>query len=183
MWELDYTESWVRKNWCFWTVVLDKTPENPLDGKEIKPVNPKGYQPWIFIGRTDAKAEAAILQTPDAKSWLTHQEKILMLRKTEGRRRRGQQRMRWLHSTTNSMDMNMNKLWQTVVDAGASCAVVHGVAKSRTWLSNWTKATRSMSPYHSGLWLRLVLKYWILWKARLIVVKFHLKEDLNITLL
>ena len=71
MWELDYTESWVQKNWCFWTVVLEKTPESPLDGKEIKPVNPKGYQPWIFIGRTDAKAEAAILQTPDAKSWLT----------------------------------------------------------------------------------------------------------------
>ena len=71
MWELDYKESWVPKNWCFWTVVLEKTSESPLDGKEIKPVNPKGNQPWIFIGRTDAKAEAAILQPPDAKCWLT----------------------------------------------------------------------------------------------------------------
>ena len=70
MWELDYKESWVLKNWCFWTVVLEKTLESPLDSKEIKPVNPKGNQPWIFIGRTDTEAEAPILCPPDAKSWL-----------------------------------------------------------------------------------------------------------------
>ena len=70
MWELDYKESWVPKNWCFWTVVLEKTLESPLDSKEIKPVNPKGNQPWIFIGRPDAEAEAPILWPPDAKSKL-----------------------------------------------------------------------------------------------------------------
>ena len=71
MWELDYKESWVLKNWCFWTVVLEKTLESPLYSKEIQPVHPKGNQSWIFIGRTDAEAETPILWTPDAKSWLT----------------------------------------------------------------------------------------------------------------
>ena len=70
MWELDYKESWVPKNWCFWTVVLEKTLESPLDCKEIKPVNPKGNQSWIFIGKTDAEAEILILWPPDSKSWL-----------------------------------------------------------------------------------------------------------------
>ena len=71
MWELDHKEGWELKNWCFWTVVLEKTLESPLDCKEIKPVNPKGNQPWLFIERTDAEAEAPILLPPDAKSWLT----------------------------------------------------------------------------------------------------------------
>ena len=71
MWELDYKEGWTLKNSCFWTVVLEKTLESPLDSKEIQPVHPKGDQPWIFIGRTDAEAEAPILWPPDAKSWLT----------------------------------------------------------------------------------------------------------------
>ena len=70
MWELDYKESWVLKNWCFWTVVLEKTLESPLDCKEIQPVNPEGSQSWIFIGRTDAKAETPVLWPPHAKSWL-----------------------------------------------------------------------------------------------------------------
>ena len=70
MWELDYEESWVLKNWCFWTVVLDKTLESPLDSKEIQLVNPKGNQSWIFIGRTDAEAETPILWPPDVKNWL-----------------------------------------------------------------------------------------------------------------
>ena len=70
MWELDYKESWALKNWCFWTVVLEKTLESPLDSKEIQPVHPKGNQLWIFIGRTDAEAETPILWAPDAKNWL-----------------------------------------------------------------------------------------------------------------
>jgi len=70
MWELDHKESWVLNNWCFWTVVLEKTLESPLDYKDIKPVNPKGNQPWIFIGKTDAEAETPILWPPDAKNWL-----------------------------------------------------------------------------------------------------------------
>ena len=103
MWELDHKAGWAPKNWSFWTVVLEKTLENPLDNKEIKPVNPKGNQPRIFIGRSDAEAEAPILWSPDVKSWLV--EKALMLGKVEGRRRRGQQRMGWIDSITNSMDM------------------------------------------------------------------------------
>ena len=71
MWELDYKESWALKNWCYWTVVLEKTLESPLDCKEIQPVHPKGNQSWVFIGRTDAEAETPILWPPDVKSWLT----------------------------------------------------------------------------------------------------------------
>ena len=74
MWELDCEESWATKNWCFWTVVLEKTLENPLDCKEIKPVNPKGNQPWIFTGRTDAEVEAPILWPPDVKNWLIRKD-------------------------------------------------------------------------------------------------------------
>ena len=75
MWELDYKESWALKNWCFWTVVLEKTPESPWDYKKIKPVNPKGNQSWIFIGRTDTEAETLILWSPVAKSWLTGKDR------------------------------------------------------------------------------------------------------------
>ena len=70
MWELDHKESWAPKNWCFWTVVLEKTLESPLDCKEIQPVHPKGDQPWVFIGRTDAEAETIILWPPHVKNWL-----------------------------------------------------------------------------------------------------------------
>ena len=74
MWELDYKESWAPKNWCFWTVVLEKTLESPLDSKEIKPINPKGNQLCIYIGRIDAEAETPVLWTPDVKSWLILKE-------------------------------------------------------------------------------------------------------------
>ena len=87
IWELDYKESWMPKNWCFWTVVLQKTLESPLDCKEIQPVHSKGYQSWVFIGRTDAKAETPVLWPPYAKNWLTGKDP--MLRKIEVRRRRG----------------------------------------------------------------------------------------------
>ena len=109
MWELDHKGGWVLKNWCFWTVVLEKTLESPLDCKEIKSVNPKGNQPWIsFIERTEAEVEAPILCPRDAKSWLTGKD--LMLGKTEGGRRRGWQRMRWSDGITDSMDMSLSKL-------------------------------------------------------------------------
>ena len=101
MWELDHKEGWVPKNWCF-SIVLEKMLERPLDSKEIKPVNPKGNYPWIFIGRTDAEVEAPILWPPDVKTWFTGKDSCWERLKAK---RRGRQRMRWLDNITNSIEL------------------------------------------------------------------------------
>ena len=108
MWELDYKESWAMKSWCFWTVVLDKTLESPLDCEEIQPIHLKGDQSWVFIGMTDMLK----LQYFSHLMWRADSfEKTLMLGKIEGRRRRGQQKMIWLEGIPGSMDMSLSKQW------------------------------------------------------------------------
>ena len=125
------------KNWCFWTVVLEKTLESSLDCKEIKTVNSKGNQLWMFIRRTNAESPIFLV------TWCEqpiHWER-LMQGKIESKRRRGWKRMWWLDSITESMHMSLSKLQEIVEDRGAWSAAVHGVTKTWTWLSDWRATT------------------------------------------
>ena len=135
LWQLDFKEIWAQKNWCFWTVVLEKTLESPLACKEIQSVNSKGSQYWIFIGRTDVSWNSNTLATWCEK--LTHLKR-LMLGKIEGRRRRGRQRMRWLEGSTDSMDISLStgSWWWT-----GNPSVLQSMGSQRVGLSNWTKTT------------------------------------------
>ena len=148
--ELDHKEGWAPKNQYFWTVVLEKTLESSLDCSESQPVNPKGNQPWIFIGRTDAEAPILGHLMQRANSL----EKTLTLGKIEGRR--GWQRMRSFNGIIDSMDMSLSKLQGMVKDREAWHTAVHRVTKSWMQLSNWTKTT-------SLFYERLPRRYAILW--------------------
>ena len=134
MWEGDHKEGWAPKNWCLQILVLEKTLASPLGWKEIKSVNPKGNQPWIFIGRTDAEAEAPILWPPDAKSQLIGKDPDAGKDWWE----KEQQSVRWLDSSTDLTDMNLSKFWEIAKDREAWCAAVHVAEKNQTLLSHWT---------------------------------------------
>ena len=153
MWELDCKESWALNNWCFWSVVLEKTLESPLDCKEIQSVNPKGNKSWIFIGRTDAEAETPIL---GYLMWRTDSlEKTLMLGKIEGRRKGGWHKMRWLDGITDLMNVSLSKFWELVMDREAWCA-------DMTRQLNWTYCFDFCSfgvVWSQGVWYRQLYSF------------------------
>ena len=137
LWELDWKEGRAQKNWCLQTLVLEKTPASPLDSKGIKPVNFKGNEPWILIGRADAEAEGPVLWSPDVNSWLVGKV-------PDAGRDWGQKEKRASEDgITDAMDMNLDKFQKMVRDREAWSAAIHGVTKSWTWWGDWTTITQN----------------------------------------
>ena len=145
---MDYKESWAQKNWCFWTVLLEKNLESSLDCKEIHPVHPKGNQSWIFSGSTDVEAETPILWPPGAKNWLIWKDPDARKDwKWEDKRMTEDEVVGWHHCLNGH---ELCKLQELVIDREAWCAAVHGVAKSWTQLSDWTELINPLCPQLSN---------------------------------
>ena len=140
MWELDYKENSALKNWCFSTVVLEKTLESPLDCKEIQPIHPKGDRSWVFIGRTNVEAETPILWPPNSKSWLIWKDPDAGNDWGQEEKGTTEDEMvgwnHWLNGHESGWTPGVGNGW------GAWCGAVHGVSKSQTWVSNWTELNR-----------------------------------------
>ena len=156
MWELDYKERWALQNWCFWTMVLKKTLESPLGCKEsnqsiLKEISPEYSLEGLML-KPKLQYFGHLMQRTDSF------EKTLMLGKIKGRRRRGWQRIKWLDDITDSMDMSLSKLRELVMDREALCAAVHGVAKNRIQLSNWTELKADTVLEEKLLYTSLFLK-------------------------
>ena len=172
MWEFDHKENWVLKNWCFWTMVLEKTLENPLDCKDIQPVHPKGDQGWVLIGRTDAEAETPILWPPDEKSWLTGKDPVA--RKDWGREEKGttEDEMAGWHHRLDGHRFGWTP--ELVLDREAWRAAAHGVIKSRTQLSNWTE----LIPNVLSLVLYLLALCLIWWRSSTLLALTRAKSTI-----
>ena len=163
MWDLDYKESWALKNWCFWTVVLQKTLESPLDCKEIQPVNPKGNQSWIFVGRADAEAETPILWSPDAKSWLIWKDPDAGKDRRREEKGTTENEMVGWHHQLNGQEF---ELVLGVGDGqGGLVCYSHGVVKSQTRLREWTawlihyQLPNFNLPQIQGLYIQLCIQH------------------------